>query len=246
MILIRSNPHFSFAGPTPYFLVSNKRARKDDPGSSNGKQTPIYDIRNVEVAEEEDSFVLSMDLPGVKEEDVSIVESSFELEIEALRRKSGDKGPVKFHRKFSLDKKSVDPTEIKATLEDGVLTVKIPKRPTPKTLDITPRSSDPPEESVGDVFFRLDMPGVKLTDLKVKVTGDELFISAVRKKGSSSSEIKRIFTIDEEKMDAANVQAFLSDGVLTLAAPMKKEANEDKTKTTVAKRSFAVNKDAHN
>ncbi|KAL7581285.1 hypothetical protein ACA910_006052 [Epithemia clementina (nom. ined.)] len=236
MILIRSTPEFSSLFPSSYFSVLNRTHTNDNESTD---RTPVHDIRNVQVFEHEENFSLTMDMPGVKEQDVTITEEDFTLTIEALR-KSGDKEVCKFHRKFMLDKKSVKPEGIKADLADGVLTVTIPKTPAPKTLEIVPKASDPPAETEGDTFFRVDMPGVKLQDLKVQVTGEELFISAERKKGSSTSVFKRFFTVDE-KIDTEKLEAFLSDGVLTLTAPMKKVKDSE---TAVSTRTFPVSKGA--
>ena len=113
----------------------------------------------------------------------------------------------------------------------------IPKFPIPEPFEVTASPFDPPAEVEGDAFFKTDLPGVKLEDLKVKVTGDELFIFAERKKGSSKSVFKRFFTLDE-KIDTENLKAFLTDGVLTLTAPFK-EVKE----TAVAVRTFPVMKE---
>ncbi|KAL7555998.1 hypothetical protein ACA910_003277 [Epithemia clementina (nom. ined.)] len=257
MILIRSTPQFALAHTPAYFLVSNNRPTMEHDSNSNddnNKRIPVYEIRDVQVSEQDDSFVLSMDLPGVKEQNVDIKEQNFVLTIEALR-KSGDTNVCKFYRQFSLDKKSIQPEGIHASLSDGVLTVHVPKRPEPQTLDVTPTSSDPPaEDDVENVFFRLDMPGVKLSDLKVQVKGDEMFVSAERKKENLTSSIKRMFTVDDTKLDVAKAKAYLSDGVLTLTAPPRKKAlaeesgekNKDgqvatKTDNAVSRRSIPIN-----
>ncbi|KAL7558404.1 hypothetical protein ACA910_003267 [Epithemia clementina (nom. ined.)] len=259
MILIRSTPQFALAHTPVYFLVSNNRQTMEHDSNSNddnNKRIPVYEIRDVQVSEKEDSFVLSVDLPGVKEQNVDIKEHNFVLIIEALR-KSGDTNVCKFYRQFSLDKKSIQPEGIHASLSDGVLTVHIPKRPEPQTLDVTPTSSGPPaEDDFENVFFRLDMPGVKLSDLKVQVKGDGILISAERKKGNSTSSIKRMFTVDDTELDVAKAKAYLSDGVLTLTAPPTKKAlvaeengNENKdgqvtttTDNAISHRSIPVNK----
>jgi HSP20 family protein len=236
MILIRSTPEFSSFFPSSYFSVVN---RNEEGEGTPANETPVHTIRNVQVFEHEDNFNLTMDLPGVKENDVKITEEDFFLTIEAVR-KANDKEVCKFFFKFTLDKKSVKPEGIKANLADGVLTVTIPKTPAPKTFEITPSAFDPPAEAEGGTFFRVDMPGVKLEDLKVSVTGDELFISAERKKGTTTSVFKRFFTVDE-KVDTEKLAAFFSDGVLTLTAPMKAGFEAE---TAVTVRTFPVNKTA--
>ena len=240
MILIHSSPHFSPLDTCSYYLFSTeKQGNNQDDHSNAVKRTPVHYIRNVQVSEVDDSIALMMDLPGVKEQDIVISENNYSLTIEATR-KGGDKEVCKYHRTFSLDKKSVNPAGIEGTLVDGVLTVTIPKSPAPEPLDVVPKALDPPEVKADeDAFqFQLELPGVKHNDLKVTLTGDEVTISAERKTGKSSSSIKRFFAVDEEKVDTARLEAYLLDGILTITAPMMKAVDK-----TVTVRSFAVNKE---
>ncbi|KAL7575619.1 hypothetical protein ACA910_011449 [Epithemia clementina (nom. ined.)] len=249
MILIQRNPYFPFLDTSAYMLVANNKASNEGNGIDNG--TPVEVIQNVQVSEAENSFALSMDLPGVKDSNVQITETDYKLTVEAMRKR-GDKDVCKFQRSFALDKKSVDPDGITASLVDGVLTVRIPKKPLPKTLEIVPSPSDPPVLDVeegdkkGHAFhFQLELPGVKLQDLKVSVTGEDLHISAERKTGQSKSVIKRYFTVDQDRVDTAKMEAYLLDGILTITAPAKASEKESK-EVSVTTRSFAVNGDQPN
>jgi len=99
-------------------------------GANEGTWTP-----DVEVAETEDAFYVRAELPGVGKDEVKITLQDSTLTIsgekkprpaegETLLRAERCYGP--FRRSFALPS-SVKADAIKATLEDGVLTVKLPK-----------------------------------------------------------------------------------------------------------------------
>jgi HSP20 family protein len=99
--------------------------------SGNGSRvtgfTPVLDVR-----ETEDDYLVMVDLPGVKSQDVSIEVNEQVLTI------SGSRAPVEteaqlverpygsFVRNLTLPK-GVDSEQIKADYSDGVLTLHIPK-----------------------------------------------------------------------------------------------------------------------
>jgi HSP20 family protein len=95
---------------------------------------PVW-VPPVDIEETEDSYLLEMDLPGVKPEDVNIeLRDGNELRISgqyrerertgALRRQSRRTGPFEYDVILPGE---VDPEKIDATLEDGVLTVRLGK-----------------------------------------------------------------------------------------------------------------------
>lgn len=227
----------------PYRETSSNEPKEDqqktgtEESKTEEETIPTQLIRSVHVAELDDGLLVSLDVPGVKDEDIVITECDHELKVEAVR-KSGDKTVAKFQREFSLDKKSVDPANMKAYLADGVLSLKIPKKPAATTTSVTPSSCEPPEESEGTFHFRLELPGVKTKDLKIDVTGDQLSLEAERQIGKSASTIKRTFVIDEDKLDVSKMEAYLSDGILTLTAPVKQGP------TSAPQRTFQVHRGA--
>jgi HSP20 family protein len=100
--------------------------------SGNGSRvtgfTPVLDVR-----ETEDDYLVMVDVPGVKSEDVSIEVSEQVLSI------SGSRVPVETGRAQVIERpygsfvrnltlpKGVDSEQIKADYSDGVLTLHIPK-----------------------------------------------------------------------------------------------------------------------
>lgn len=90
---------------------------------------PVYSIHE---DEDHHNFHVTMDLPGVKMEDVNVqIEDDQLLSITGHRKKTDEKGNVsemKFDRRFRLGN-VMDSEHIVASLSDGVLNVVIPKLP---------------------------------------------------------------------------------------------------------------------
>ena len=86
-----------------------------------------------EVLEKKEGFVLSADLPGVKEEDLEITVQKNLLTVAGKREGRGA-----FERKFTLPG-SVDAEAVHAELKNGVLTLTVPKKPEvqPRKIAIT-------------------------------------------------------------------------------------------------------------
>lgn len=93
-------------------------------------------LPSVDISELEDSFVLSVDLPGVAKEDISISLENNVLTIQGARDFKSEEGATGYHRiekaygqfsrSFSLPS-AVQPGRVKANLHQGVLTIEVPK-----------------------------------------------------------------------------------------------------------------------
>ncbi|MDP9376118.1 MAG: Hsp20/alpha crystallin family protein [Actinomycetota bacterium] len=90
----------------------------------------------MDLIEKEDSFVLRADLPGMKEEDLSIEFEDNVLTLSGERKSESEESGEGFHRverafgSFSRTltlPKGIDPESISAEFENGVLEVRIPK-----------------------------------------------------------------------------------------------------------------------
>jgi len=94
--------------------------------------------------EDDDQFYIEVELPGVKQEDLELIVEKGTLRISADRKvPDGERkchhqervfGPV--HRSFSFSE-SVDPEAIEAELADGVLGIRVPKKPEAQPKRIT-------------------------------------------------------------------------------------------------------------
>jgi HSP20 family protein len=100
----------------------------------------------VDVEETDDAFVVELDLPGVRREDVSIDLRDDELFVTGESRERERKGTLRrqtrrvgaFEHRIALPGE-VDPDSVKATLNDGVLTIQLAKakRSQPRHIEIT-------------------------------------------------------------------------------------------------------------
>jgi HSP20 family protein len=98
-----------------------------------------------DIAETDDAYVLSIDLPGVRKDqvDVQVHERDIVVTGELTRREEGrwfrrsrPAGRFEFRATMPGD---VSPDKISAELSDGVLTVRVPKAETakPRKIEIT-------------------------------------------------------------------------------------------------------------
>jgi HSP20 family protein len=87
----------------------------------------------VDIEEQDDAYVLEAELPGIKREDVNIEVVGNELSItgeikekehNALRRRTRRTGRFEYRVRLP---EQVDASKIEASLEQGVLTIRVPK-----------------------------------------------------------------------------------------------------------------------
>jgi HSP20 family protein len=102
-------------------------------GLGAGGFNPRFDVKEIETG-----YVIVADLPGVKEEDLGVSLAGNQLTVSGRReeeqRDEGrgylavERAQGSFARTFSLPD-NVDAESLTADLDDGVLTVHVPKRP---------------------------------------------------------------------------------------------------------------------
>lgn len=94
------------------------------------RPSPLVKSPNYEIRDNDDKFVVAVDMPGVSPDDISISfnDDSKLLSIRGKREYRNDRGSYvsSFSRSFSLDS-SVKDDEITANLDNGVLIVSAPK-----------------------------------------------------------------------------------------------------------------------
>ena len=98
-----------------------------------------------EVKEREDAFVLQADVPGVKETDLDISVNGNVLTVsgsrQATERKEGEtyylyeRNYGSFSRSFTISS-AVDASRVEAEMNDGVLSIHLPKREEAKPRQI--------------------------------------------------------------------------------------------------------------
>ena len=108
---------------------------------------PVMDVR-----EDDESFIIHAEIPGMKDEDISVEvkdgavcisgERKFEKKEDGEKYHRVERSYGKFDRRFNLPCK-VDPESISATSDRGILEVVIPKpaEPKPKRIKVSRKSS---------------------------------------------------------------------------------------------------------
>jgi len=104
-------------------------------GEQPAGDTPGAWIPSVDILESESEFWVTAELPGVLRGDIELRAEDSELELAGTRRAPSEGGSFQcmegrygpFRRVLALGQ-GVDGHGIKASLEDGVLSIRIPKR----------------------------------------------------------------------------------------------------------------------
>lgn len=100
---------------------------------------------SMDVRENKDNFTVSLELPGLKKEDVKLTFREGTLTIEGERKQEEETGDVNIHRverrygkflrSFQLPTQ-VQEGKIDAVFKDGILTIKVPKAEEVKPKEI--------------------------------------------------------------------------------------------------------------
>jgi HSP20 family protein len=98
-------------------------------GTDRGVSTPLGDLEELD-----DAWLLQVELPGVKREDVDIQLTGRRLLVRAERKETERKGLLRRSTRTTgryflevMLPSEVDPERVEASLEDGVLTIRVPK-----------------------------------------------------------------------------------------------------------------------
>ena len=150
MALVRYAPRSAFASWPDLDLFSNRLSRVF--GNTWDNTAPAGNwIPAVNVEEAADELLLTAELPGMREEDVTVNIENNILTIRGEKREAyeagGEEGDEEhnyhvserrygsFHRSFTLPR-SVQPDAIEAEFDSGILTVRLPKAPEAKSRTI--------------------------------------------------------------------------------------------------------------
>ena len=114
-------------------------------GSTSGFFSPLTDVK-----ETEDKFIIDMNVPGMKPEDVNIEATSDYIEIKAEKTENADEKKIqekgwtarhierrseKYYRKMHFNI-PVDAQNAKLELKNGVLHIELPKSPEAKKVQL--------------------------------------------------------------------------------------------------------------
>jgi HSP20 family molecular chaperone IbpA len=189
------------------------------------------------VNETESSYDFSFDVPGVKASDLKvtiedrgrILHVSGERKIITNNRNKSYKST--YDRRVSIPKDIVDFANASATVNDGVLSISLPKTADivddndKKTQEVTTVmvSTEDPELHENMYNLSVDVPGVKAADIKLEVTNVNekimLTLTSTRKgrNGAKDTILKRFWSFGDD-VDTSGFKAYLVDGVLTVVA----------------------------
>ncbi len=138
-------PYFRspFAAYSPFAELEREIGRYLAPADGacrTASVAPVTDVR-----EDKDAIVLSVDLPGVRKEDIKVALHDGVLSLVAERRDEKESAEVQYHRRecqygrferrFEIAV-PVNGEAIKAAYKDGVLTVTVPKTEAAKPREI--------------------------------------------------------------------------------------------------------------
>jgi HSP20 family protein len=112
-----------FAGLDGLLDQFNRSFRNSFPGALGSRQIPVN------LYSTDDAYEVRAELPGVKKDDVSVEIENAVLSIRAERSEETESGK----REFSLSREitvgdDVDAGKVKARLEDGILSIHLPKK----------------------------------------------------------------------------------------------------------------------
>ena len=204
---------------------------------------PCGPARKTFLSETDNEVQLVLEVPGVKTTDLNITIDNDTLKVHATRKIPGQQHKS-FQKEYSIDESSVDTNNIKANLSDGVLVITIPKtksseaQQTSKTRTIEVVKQEPSDEDDGSEALKMpiDVPGIKVEDLKVEYGSDILQIIAKRKVAGRETTLVRQYAIDRKEFESDNITATLSEGVLLVTIP--KRARKAPRSVTVTTESY--------
>ena len=124
------------------FARAPRGQRTENEAMTMAEWTPSVDIM-----ETSGEYVITVEIPGVKKEDVTVTLEQGVLTIQGMRRKGVEAQGTKFHRversygsfarRFSLPD-VVDDGNVQAVFKDGILTLHLPKsqKAKPKAIEV--------------------------------------------------------------------------------------------------------------
>ncbi len=124
--------------------MSTLTKSEERPTARTEAQSNIYVTPRANIHETKDGYVLQAEMPGVAKDGIEVSVENNELTIIGRRTKVEDPGecvyresrPNAYRRVFELDP-SIDTTKVTAKMEQGVLTLELPKAERVKPRKIT-------------------------------------------------------------------------------------------------------------
>jgi HSP20 family molecular chaperone IbpA len=203
-----------------------------------------------EMKETDEYYNIYIDMPGVKFSDIEVdVIDDTKLRVQG-KRKIDEETVKNYNQSFLFDRKKFDLSNVNATLENGLLTLKVTKKQPMKPLiiDVATESSlenggNEDGNKIGKhdaELVTLDLPGVKINDLKVSFHEQAIHVDAKRQRGDSIVKIRKVIAIDDGNYDITSVRAHLIDGVLKVIAPVLESSDSNISSSGSNKKSVTI------
>lgn len=195
----------------------------------NERKRVVYGSLNYRMIETETSLEVSMDVPGIRQSEITVeILKENTVKVSAERRSDCTKD-IKYIHYFVVKRRVVDTSDVKAELENGVLSIKFVKKHPSEEVSVSINESYPPENKANNPEYfldRIEIPGVKPEDLKVKFYDRYIFVDGERSVGAKGTKVLKRLFVDEELYDTANMNSYLMNGVLTIVAPRRENSCE--------------------
>eukprot|EP00737_Agarophyton_chilense_P003479 gb/GEZJ01004084.1/.p1 GENE.gb/GEZJ01004084.1/~~gb/GEZJ01004084.1/.p1 ORF type:complete len:286 (-),score=56.33 gb/GEZJ01004084.1/:71-814(-) len=171
-------------------------------------------------ANDEEPVVYTLDMPGVKHENLKVtLHNNSTIVIKATRKVGGNE--KYYERMLRLQRTQLlDVTKLQAQLLLGVLTITVPKKDDLQPVLVPVAASYPPEVTESEdnnlAEFTLDLPGVKAADAKIEVSVEGIVTITAEHKNRSYNRMARFL----QPVDRHSLKAYLIDGVLMVRGYM--------------------------
>jgi len=171
--------------------------------------------------ETDEAFVLTIQAPGVKSEDLRISYEDDILIVDADTE--AEHGRLSFKRQAKCP--NADPTTAEAKHENGVLTVTLKKLPPREAVYIKVGDAQIPDgaqDDENDAPYTLTVaaPGVKPSDILIEASRTTLSIHGETSRGQSSFSIHRTYKLPTNVNVSAAIATHV-DGLLSVRLPTR-------------------------
>lgn len=171
------------------------------------------------VAEDEDTYVMTVEAPGVSADELSI---SFERDVLTVSASAQTNGTFSFKRQAKLP--NADAESATATHKDGVLTITLKKMAPPSAVLISvsdvPATEDEGEESAKPYTLTIAAPGVKASDIRIEASQAALSIHGETSGAHGTFGVQRAYKLPYDA-DATAATATHVDGILSVTLPTR-------------------------
>jgi HSP20 family molecular chaperone IbpA len=188
--------------------------------NKESEDSAVWSNHKAQMEESDQEFTIHMDIPGVKANRVTIEEKDGEIEITAIRVGADDKVLKIYQEILYVNPHKSELANSRATLTNGVLNLTIPKNLGVKE-EVEVEAAEIPTDLSENVFrFRLDLPGIGPSNLKVTIRDDKVHLLGKRILGEKRRMlVQRSYDVPPS-MDTSQARALLQDGVFTFLAPV--------------------------